>query len=382
MGGVGFNGGIGAAGAGLGGKRVIPTFGVSFGLPVPAGPSNGYPINPYGSYPLQNPYFGAISSNGLNLGLVNVNPLVSFQVAKNEFGEKLFRPLVNLHVTPNANIVQQVGAYLKAKQHGSGGPSYNKHFHSHTHLGSPPEVHHPHHYDGPPHLPVHGYNGGPNSFDGPAPNNYDGPPGAFNHGPPVSSPGYYPSAPNTGYEYAGPNFNGPSPHDESGYAPAGFPPNGPHFNPGLSPNNGYGFHGRPGPNGLFRDANNNNDYNDNTDPNNYNGRNYYNDTDDGQNALLFQYQDLYPQNEQLQTNSPYENHYADKFQNYDNPNSIQSESAVKNHSPVGRNSKAIKFPTSRRRKRSTTFNAIEQVDEKPLTNHILNKVRRTIDGYD
>lgn len=373
LGGVGNYGGVSAIGAGLGGKRVIPTFGVSFGLPsVPAGPLNGYPINPLGSYPLQNPYFGSISSNGLNLGLVNVNPLVSFQVAKNEFGEKLFRPLVNLHVTPNANIVQQIGAYLRAKKHGGGGPSYNKHYHTHTHLGPPPEVYHPQHFDGPhnnppqfphnippqfphnipPQLP---YSSGSNIYEENLANNYNElPPGDLTNLPP--KPEFQYSGLNSGSLYPMPG--GPISHP-SNLSPDNY---GPFSGP---PNSGYGLYGQSG---VYRDSNNNADINEYI-SNNPNETNYL-------YTGNFMYQDFYPQNQQLQTNRPFESHYANNYQNYDNRMTYQSDVDPKDYSNTSRNSKAVKFPTSRRRKRSSkTINISKNIIENESTKKVVTKVR-------
>lgn len=148
-------GGLGGVGVGITKKKVEPQFGVSFGLPYPSG---AYPFNAlYGGSPAQNPHFGSISPNGLNLGLVNVNPLLSFQFAKNEYGEKIFKPLVNLHVTPNENIISKVGNLFKAKKHGlfggggGGGSDYgahNQHYHTHTHYAQQPyyEPQHQHNY--------------------------------------------------------------------------------------------------------------------------------------------------------------------------------------------------------------------------------------------
>lgn len=106
----------------------MPTYGVSFGLPYPSG---AYPPNVHGDYyPAQNPYFGSIGPNGLNLGLLNVNPLLSVQVSKTEYGDKVVKPLVNLHVTPNANILQKVGDLFKRKP----AKIYSTHYHQHDHF--------------------------------------------------------------------------------------------------------------------------------------------------------------------------------------------------------------------------------------------------------
>lgn len=185
-------GGLGGVGVGLSKKKVEPQFGVSFGLPYPSG---AYPFNTFnGGSPAQNPYFGSISPNGLNLGLVNVNPLVSFQFAKNEFGEKTFKPLVNFHVTPNENLISKVGNLFKAKKHGygyGGSPAmYNQHYHTHMHYPnyqSPPHYYEsPHHYENP-----HHYEGGPPHF---GPSEYfgsSGPSGFSDSEYGFSSPGGY-----------------------------------------------------------------------------------------------------------------------------------------------------------------------------------------------
>lgn len=189
-------GGLGGVGVGLTKKKVEPQFGVSFGLPYPTG---GYPFNTFnGNSPAQNPYFGSISPNGLNLGLVNVNPLVSFQFAKNEYGEKTFKPLVNLHVTPNENIINKVGALFKAKKHGfggggggyGGGAAYNQHYHTHQHFDTSSGPYHHHQ-----HPPQHFESGPPPSphFNGPT--IHHGPP---HYGPPISSPPYFENGPSFG----------------------------------------------------------------------------------------------------------------------------------------------------------------------------------------
>ncbi|XP_026486844.2 uncharacterized protein LOC113393937 isoform X1 [Vanessa tameamea] len=117
---LGFAGGNG----GNSNKQVQPTFGVSFGLPQP---SNGYPINPYNSNPLYNPYGPALNGGGLNLGLLSVNPLLAIQVTKNDYGEKLIKPFVNLHVTPNEHVINKLGhLFHEKKQY-----LLNKHEHYH-----------------------------------------------------------------------------------------------------------------------------------------------------------------------------------------------------------------------------------------------------------
>lgn len=169
-------GGLGGVGVGISKKKVEPQFGVSFGLPYPSG---GYPFNAlYGGTPAQNPHFGSISPNGLNLGLVNVNPLLSFQFAKNEYGEKIFKPLVNLHVTPNENIITKVGNLFKAKKYGllggggGGGGGYgsdygshNQHYHTHTHYGAAQyEPYYQSNYGSSQYEPYYQSNGGPSHY--------------------------------------------------------------------------------------------------------------------------------------------------------------------------------------------------------------------------
>ncbi|XP_053955497.1 uncharacterized protein LOC128861402 isoform X1 [Anastrepha ludens] len=134
-------------------RKILPTYGVSFGLPYPNG-VGGYPANPQGDFhPAPNPNFGSIGPNGLNLGLLNVNPLVSVQVSKTEFGDKVVKPLVNLHVTPNANIFQKVGELFKSK------PEYthNTHYHHHDHYSSFEHDHHSHTFTAPG--PIYGGTG-------------------------------------------------------------------------------------------------------------------------------------------------------------------------------------------------------------------------------
>ena len=78
---------------------VQPTLGVSFGLPQQSGAYGGYAQNPVNTGPAVNPYYN--SPNGLPVGAVDVNPLVSFQTTTNDDGELVAKPLINLHVTPN-----------------------------------------------------------------------------------------------------------------------------------------------------------------------------------------------------------------------------------------------------------------------------------------
>ncbi|XP_037045511.1 uncharacterized protein LOC119080973 [Bradysia coprophila] len=307
-------GGYGGGYGGIGGKKVAPTFGVSFGLPYPTG---GYPLNPYGGYPAQNPYFGSISPNGLNLGLVNVNPLVSFQLSKNEHGEKLFKPLVNLHVTPNEQLIHKVGDLFKAKKFGVQQALYNQHYHTHTHYPSPPEIYHPHHH--------------------PAPHYYDG-------------PDFYPSGPN----YGPSNFGGHGGGGGGGYGFSGYQ--------GIyrDSSNGDASAGQSGYDGYSTgsgvDSYNNNNYNDN---NNYNGNYYNNDyysrsanvSIDAQPELpAFNYQNVYPQNQQLETKQ-LPNNYANNFGNYAANPSKDNQNAAK----------SVSFPTKRRRRSADSESGNDEI---------------------
>lgn len=172
-------------------------------------------MNPFnGGSPAQNPHFGSISPNGLNLGLVNVNPLVSFQFAKNEFGEKTFKPLVNLHVTPNQNIINTVGSLFKNKKYGFGGgggggsPPY-QHYHTHNHFDASSPYYHQHPHHSPSHFegPIHHY--GPSISSSPPsyfPSGSGGPLSFQNSGPPPVE--YYAG------EYG---FNSPSFYHDTSY---------------------------------------------------------------------------------------------------------------------------------------------------------------------
>lgn len=338
--GLGGGGGYGAGGYGYGGnplgnKKVVPTFGVSFGLPYPTYGGNGYPINPFGGAPAVNQNFGSLSPNGLNLGLVNVNPLVSFQVAKNELGEKLFKPLVNLHVTPNANIIQKVGDLWKAKKFGFGGqPSVNQHYHTHTHYPNPPEVYHPHHHyeEHPPHH-EHGYQHGPQYPTGPG--GYPSGPGGYTGGYPSGpgSPEYYPSSGSGGY----PN------HPSGGY---GFPtgPQG-YYRDGGSNQENYDQQNNPS---QFGPKNQNDYHYDNITP--YDGRSYSNNGSlanqilDPNQYQQSNYQDIFPQNQQLQSNGG-PGAYAD-YASYNQQPQAQSQPQPQ---PQGER-QSVAFPTNRRKR--------------------------------
>lgn len=270
-------------------------------------------MNPYGGYPAQNPYFGSISPNGLNLGLVNVNPLVSFQLSKNEYGEKLFKPLVNLHVTPNEHLIHKVGDLFKAKKFGVQQALYNQHYHTHTHYPVPPEVYHPHHH--------------PHHFEGPE---------------------YYPSGPNFGPTNFGQTNFGPS----GGYGFSGYPQQGIYrdstgYDAGSNQNGYEGYN-------TASDAYNNN-YNDN----NYNGNDYNNNyysrsanvSIEAQPELpAFNYQNVYPQNQQLETKQ-LPNTYANNFENYD------SNQSKDNQTPA----KSVSFPNKRRKRNADSVSGNDEI---------------------
>lgn len=318
---------------GLSKKKVEPQFGVSFGLPYPTG---AYPLNTFnGGAPAPNPYFGSISPNGLNLGLVNVNPLVSFQFAKNEYGEKLFKPLVNLHVTPNENIIQKVGNLFKAKKYGYGhgspqGP-YNQHYHTHTHFPGAPPAYHPQHYEG-----GH-YGGGGEYFESghgngqfglsPAGPGIPGGPGGFG----LSSPGFQggpggfglsSTGGQGGYGFSGPgNYYGAS-------GPAGYHGEGPSdaFYPSGSGDYNYdGFYSRSlnGTQGQNADA--------------------------GFTPSANNYQNVYPTNQQNQFNDVSAG-YANNYNDYNN------QSPNDRNQNENRQSQSVSFPSSRRKRSSGNDN--------------------------
>ena len=270
-----------------------------------------------GGYPAQNPYFGSISPNGLNLGLVNVNPLVSFQFAKNEYGEKLFKPLVNFHVTPNEGLIHKVGSLFKHKKHGGGDYSQgnlNQHYHTHTHYPVPPPVYHPHHHHGGEHYEhfggEHYYGGGGHEFipSGPGP--------AYGFGPHYRDSSPYASDANAGYY----SDNG------SGYSQ-------PDYQSDI--NGGY----------YSRSANNSIE-------NSYN------------------YQNVYPNNNQLQLDQS--NGYAGYASNYDNYNQNSIQQNAQQSPPVqsaaNGQAQSVSFPNSRRKRntddgKSSNVNVDESSDK-------------------
>lgn len=112
--------------------------------------------------------------------MVSVNPLVSIQLTKDEDGEKVVKPFVNLHVTPNDFLVQKLGSFIHNKKQ-----AFHHHVHEHNYPRPPsyyghhePVYHHPpphHHLDHyqphgdiyADHKPIHHYpeNFGPSYHD-------------------------------------------------------------------------------------------------------------------------------------------------------------------------------------------------------------------------
>lgn len=145
--------------------KLSPTFGVSFGLPHGGGGGGGYPLNPYGPYPALNPYGSSVGGlGGVNLGLVSVNPLLSVQVTQDEYGDKIVKPLVNLHVTPNHGLVHKIGSLLHGFHHKPYYQGYqpfkHDHHHHHVHMSKPyPSYYYPHkpYYHGGPYKPNYHY---------------------------------------------------------------------------------------------------------------------------------------------------------------------------------------------------------------------------------
>lgn len=182
----------GAGLAGLSKVKVAPTFGVSFGLPH----SHGYPTNPFGGPPGLNPYGHSIGPDGLNIGPVSVNPLLSVQVTKDEFGEKVVRPLVNLHVTPNHGLVHKIGGLI------------HKHKHLHHHVYEKPHIIHEKPYY--PHKPPHYSKPYASSYG-----HYDGPdyPSGYSEGGYSDFQGGY----SGGADYHGGYSGGYAPDYQGGY---------------------------------------------------------------------------------------------------------------------------------------------------------------------
>lgn len=148
---------------------------------------------------------------------MNVNPLVSLQVSKDDEGEKVLKPFVNLHLTPNPGLVHKFGSLvhnLKGYGHGYGGYGYppvqHQHYHQHQHK--------------PPHSPY-----------------YSRPYPSYGHGPPHIKPIYesYPS-----YAPSFTRYRTEPPYDNSLYdyepssSSGGYSSSGPE---GYNPSLGYGL---------------------------------------------------------------------------------------------------------------------------------------------
>ncbi|XP_018401853.1 PREDICTED: uncharacterized protein LOC108779021 [Cyphomyrmex costatus] len=125
--------------------NVKPTWGVSFGLPQTGGvgPIAPHPGNLLGT-PGYTPGYGLVGGQGINLGPVAVNPLVAVQVTKDEYGEKVIKPYVNLHVTPNPGLIHKLGHLLAYKKYGLYGGHYGSHYGGH--YGGQHGVYAPHYH--------------------------------------------------------------------------------------------------------------------------------------------------------------------------------------------------------------------------------------------
>lgn len=293
---------------GYGGKKILPTLGVSFGLPYP---TNNYPISPYGNPSIPNPHFGALSPNGLNLGLLNVNPLFSLQVTKSEHGEKLVKPFVNLHVTPNEGIIGKIGHLFAAKK-GQLHNHYHKHLHRYPAYGpyGPPGFHGPpppHHFEGPilPHPP---------HFEGPI---LPYPPPPHFEGPIFSKPPHH-------FHGHGPIFSKPPPfYKDFGHNPNELVYDDIGFNPNVlgfrSSNLTFNDQREFPPNDQFLD----------------------NVKNQALDHLLYKLN-------AIEDDDRYARQYSDLNRNSANPNNIQSIPAQAPGSAEG--SEMVSFPTSRRRR--------------------------------
>ncbi|KAE8736567.1 Serine protenase-like [Frankliniella occidentalis] len=235
--------------------QVQPTFGLSFGLPN-QGAQGLYPLAGHGPFPLGNP---AAAGGGIDLGPIAVNPLVSVQVTKDQYGAKVVKPFVNLHVTPNPYLVSKFLHSLHNK-HQYKHDHFHKHYFYHKrphykpafiHDHPPPYLHHgPHDYGYAPDF--HGYRaddvlvgpGGP--IGGPV--HGHGP-----HGPGVLTgpdyPSHYPShgpGPLVGPDYPS---HGPGPLVGPDYPSHGpgplVGPDYPSHGPGSGPLVGPGYSGHP-----------------------------------------------------------------------------------------------------------------------------------------
>ncbi|XP_050301448.1 uncharacterized protein LOC126739699 isoform X2 [Anthonomus grandis grandis] len=199
-------------------KKLKPSIGISFGLPYQGG--GGYPYSPNNVYP----HHGTIGYTGINLGLVSVNPLVSVQFSKDDYGNKVIKPHINLHITPNDYLVNKFDDLVAYKKRIV---SLNKHKHYHVHKGGYGYVSSPHEGYGGPYREHPGeFHHGPEYIHGPpgyhhTPEIYDGPPSHY-HKP--SSQYYDPSS-----EYHGPPGHYQGPAIEYDHPPSYDGPSGPFF---------------------------------------------------------------------------------------------------------------------------------------------------------
>lgn len=264
----------------------------------------------------------------MNLGLLNVNPLVSLQVSKNEHGEKLLKPFVNLHVTPNENIIGKIGSLFAAKKH-----KLSHHHHEHNHLhrypSYPPPIHHgPPHFESFPHGPPPHFESFPHG-----PPNFQ----SFPHGPP---PPFYHDHHEHHHQ---PHFNGPPPghflsrpphpfykdagtlHEDSGYDGNSHDLNEFDFNP-----TSLGFRNNNATQSI--------------------GDFPLEDTENQEFKRNYNYQSFYPQNSNNAINQNDGQQYANNYANY-NTNSNQFTQSLPIQAPgQARGSDTVSFPNSRRKR--------------------------------
>lgn len=167
-------------------------------------PSGPLPYNPH-----LHPWTRAIGSGGVNLGLVSANPLFSFQIEKDEYGEKVFKPLLHVHVVPNHETIATIGQLFDQKKR------YLLNKHQYYALPPPPihpipfhpaPPHHYFHHGPPPHPHPYEHLHEPIYYKSSQHHrNSD----LQHHIPPVYSPDY------THYET---NYKDSSPHEPQGYS--------------------------------------------------------------------------------------------------------------------------------------------------------------------
>lgn len=307
-------------------KKITPTFGISFGLPNQGG--GGYPVNPHGPNPFVNPYGGAIGSQGVNLGLVSVNPLVSLQVTKDDYGEKVLKPFVNLHVTPNNFLVHKFEDLFAYKKH----LVFNKHKHLHYHKPNHyfPYHHPPHHYH---HREPHYLHHKPSYHLEHEPSYYEEQP-SIEYAGPHHKPSYHLEHPPVHYDGS---HHKPSYHID--YSPSEYTGLSNHYDESNYDSPPYDPHSQSS---YFENPHNYGSNFDNYDET-YNGRNYENHTDsiDG-NSILLQYQQKFENGQ---------NNYGDDSSTL-NSNSRGGKSL--NLYTTSTSSTSFKFP-SNRKKRDVTM---------------------------